>query len=48
MIQITPTMKILLAIEPVDFRKGIDGLAQLCRETMEADPLLCGAPRHVA
>jgi transposase len=38
MIQITPTMKILLAIEPVDFRKGIDSLAQLCRETMAADP----------
>lgn len=39
MIQITPQMRILLAIEPVDFRKGIDGLAQLCRERMAADPL---------
>ena len=27
MIQITPQMRILLATEPVDFRKGIDGLA---------------------
>ena len=26
MIQVTPQMRILLAIEPVDFRKGIDGL----------------------
>jgi len=25
MIQITPQMRILVAIEPADFRKGIDG-----------------------
>jgi transposase len=29
MIQITPQMRIWLAVEPVDFRKGIDGLAQV-------------------
>ncbi len=38
MIQITPHMRILLAIEPVDFRRGIDGLCRTCRETMDADP----------
>lgn len=38
MIQITPQMRILLAVEPVDFRKGIDGLAQLCRQRLQADP----------
>jgi transposase len=38
MIQISPTMRILVAIEPVDLRKGIDGLAQLCREKLAADP----------
>ena len=38
MIQITPQMRILLAVEPVDFRRGIDGLARLCREAMSADP----------
>ncbi len=38
MIQITPQMRIFLAIEPVDFRKGIDGLAAVCRSTLEADP----------
>jgi len=32
MIQITPQMRIWLAVEPVDFRKGIDGLAQVCRQ----------------
>jgi hypothetical protein len=25
MIQITPQMRLLLAVEPVDFRQGIDG-----------------------
>ena len=38
MIQITPQMKILVAIEPADFRKGIDGLSQLCKETLGQDP----------
>jgi transposase len=37
MIQITPQMKILLAVRPVDFRKGIDGLAAICRSVMDAD-----------
>ena len=30
MIQIAPQMRLLVAIEPVDFRKGIDGLAGVC------------------
>ena len=38
MIQITPQMKILLAVRPVDFRKGIDGLAAICRNVIDADP----------
>jgi len=39
MIQITPQMRICLAVEPVDFRKGIDGLAQLCRQKLQIDPM---------
>ena len=39
MIQITPQMRILLAVEPVDFRKGIDGLAACCRQALGTDPL---------
>ena len=39
MIQITPHMRILLAVQPVDFRKGIDGLAAVCRSEIGADPL---------
>jgi transposase len=38
MLQIAPQMRILVAIEPVDLRKGIDGLAELCREKLSADP----------
>ena len=38
MIQLTPHMRILVAAEPVDFRRGIDGLAQMCREVFSADP----------
>ena len=32
MIQLTPQMRIVAAIEPADFRRGIDGLARLCQD----------------
>lgn len=38
MIQITPHMRIVVAVEPVDFRKGIDGLAAVCRQKLLSDP----------
>jgi hypothetical protein len=38
MLQITPQMKILVAVQPADFRKGIDGLAALCKSSLEQDP----------
>jgi transposase len=38
LIQITPQLRILVAIDAVDGRKGIDSLAQLCREKLDADP----------
>lgn len=38
MIQITPQMRVLVATEPVDFRKGIDGLVQVCRKQLGVDP----------
>jgi len=38
MIQITPHMRVLVAVEPEDFRRGIDGLAQQCREKLKSDP----------
>jgi transposase len=38
MIQITPHMHIFLALQDIDFRKGIDGLAAACRQQLEQDP----------
>ena len=38
LIQITPQMRILVAIEAIDGRKGIDSLAQLCRQKLRSDP----------
>jgi len=38
MIQITPHMHILLATGPIDFRKGIDGLAAVARSVLDKDP----------
>jgi transposase len=38
MIQITAQMRVLVAIEPVDGRKGIDALVQLCQEKLQEDP----------
>lgn len=38
MIQITAQMRVLVAIESVDGRKGIDSLAQLCQEKLAEDP----------
>jgi len=37
-IQIAPQMRILVAIEAVDGRKGIDSLARLCQEKLQEDP----------
>lgn len=39
MIQLVPQLKILLAIEPVDFRKGIDTLAAVCQQRLAQDPM---------
>lgn len=39
MLTLTPQSRILLACEPVDFRRGIDGLAALCRQRLQADPM---------
>jgi transposase len=39
MIQLTPQSRIFVATEPVDFRKGIDGLAAVCRQRLGDNPL---------
>ena len=42
MIQVTPQMRILVAVEAVDFRNGIDGLARVCKQRLQADPFSGG------
>jgi len=37
-IQITPQMRVLVAVKPADFRRGIDGLAAVCRAVLRSDP----------
>jgi transposase len=35
---LVPQLRILLAVEPVDFRKGLDSLAALCPNQWQQDP----------
>ena len=42
MIQVTPQMRILVAVEPADFRCGIDGLARVVRAALASDPFSGG------
>ena len=39
MIQLTAHIRILVAVEPADFRQGIDGLCRVCRQKLQADPM---------
>ena len=39
MIALTPQLRVLVAVAPVDFRAGIDGLAQRVRQVLAAEPM---------
>jgi transposase len=39
MLQITAKHKIFIAVQAIDFRCGIDGLAGLCRRQWQLDPM---------
>ncbi|GIW83459.1 MAG: hypothetical protein KatS3mg105_5266 [Gemmatales bacterium] len=39
MLQITPHMRLLVAVEPAGFRKSIDGLVRLCKDVLDEDPM---------
>lgn len=39
MLQLTPQSRVFVAVEPADFRRGIDGLAALCRHRIGEDPM---------
>ena len=40
MIQLSAQTRIRVAVEAVDFRKGIDGLARVCGERLESNPFV--------
>ena len=39
MLQLPPQSRIFVALSPVDFRKGIDGLTAVCRHELGENPL---------
>ena len=39
MLQLSPTMKIFICLDPIDFRKGLDGLAAVCRNQLSSNPM---------
>jgi transposase len=39
MLGLSPGLRVFLAVEPADMRKGFDGLAQLVRDQIAQDPL---------
>jgi transposase len=39
MLQITPQQKLIIAINPIDFRGGIDAIAAVCRQQLDENPL---------
>lgn len=39
MLQITPHMRVLVAIAPIDFRNGIDGLVRVCQAALQEDAM---------
>ena len=40
MIQLTPQHSIFILIDPIYFRKGIDGMVTVCKNLLHADPYL--------
>jgi transposase len=36
---ISPQQRILLAVQPLDFRKGMDAIMAFCRQQLETDPM---------
>lgn len=42
MLTLTPQMRVFVAIDPIDFRNGIDGIAGICRNRLGSDPFSGG------
>ena len=39
MLQLTAPSRVFVAVKAADFRRGIDGLAALCRQRLREDPM---------
>ena len=39
MLTLSPQLPIFVAVQPIDFRKGIDGLIGVCRQQLSMEPL---------
>lgn len=39
MLQLSPQTRVFVAVEVVDFRRGIDGLVALCRQRLGQEPM---------
>jgi len=39
MLQLSPQTRVFVAVEAVDFRRGIDGLVALCRQRLGQEPM---------
>ena len=48
MISFRADLKIMLAAQPVDFRKSVHTLSALVSEALRGDPYLCGGRDYVA
>ena len=47
-IPVRPGLRVMVASKPVDFRRGMDGLAALVTQVLLADPFLCVGLDYVA
>jgi hypothetical protein len=48
MIALRPDLKVVVAAQPVDFRKSLHTLSALVSEALRANPYLCVGRRYVA
>ncbi len=39
MLAVSPHHKVFMGVQPIDFRKGLDGIAAVCREQFNLDPM---------
>ena len=45
---VRPGLRILVTSRPVDFRRGMDSLSTLVKETLATDPYICVGREYVA